>query len=169
MVKILFVCLGNICRSTMAEYVMRHLVSERGLDGMIVCDSAGTSTEEMGNPVHPGTQRVLARHGIYCGNHHARQMTRADYDAYDLLVGMDEDNRYDMARLLLGYRGWGYRRLDASDYRKADPDGKLHLLLDWSGRPRDIADPWYTHDFDTTFADVMEGCETLLDALVSNR
>lgn len=165
MTKILFVCLGNICRSTMAEYVMRHLVEERGLSGEILCDSAGTSTEEQGNPVHPGTQRVLARHGIPCGRHRARQMTRRDYDAYDLLIGMDEENIQSMLRLLSGRSPWGWGRLSAAEIRSADPDGKIHKLLDWSAKPRDIADPWYTHDFDTTYADVREGCESLLDAL----
>ncbi len=163
--RILFVCLGNICRSTMAEYVMRHLVAERGLEGSIQADSAGTSTEEQGNPVHPGTQRVLARHGIRCGNHRARQMTRADYDAYDLLIGMDEGNLDGMYRILLGKSPWGWGGLDRSDRAKADPQGKVRLLLDWSDRPRAIADPWYTHDFNTTYNDVREGCETLLDAL----
>lgn len=167
MTRILFVCLGNICRSTMAEYVMRHLVRERGLEEFVSCDSAGTSTEEMGNPVHPGTRRVLARHGIPCGNHHARQMTKADYDAYDLLIGMDGDNLSSMYRLLLGHSGWGWGHwyLDAEDIARADPEGKVRLLLDWSEQPRDIADPWYTHDFDTTYRDVLEGCEALLDAL----
>ncbi len=166
MTKILFICHGNICRSTMAEYVMRHLVRERGLEDAISCDSAATSTEEIGNPVHPGTQRMLARHGIACGNHRARQMTRADYDAYDLLVGMDENNRANMGRLLLGRRGWGYGGLGEDEWAQADPEGKVALLLDWAKRPRDIADPWYTGDFESTFADVMEGCETLLDTLV---
>lgn len=165
MTKILFVCLGNICRSTMAEYVMRHLVEQRGLSGEILCDSAGTSTEEQGNPVHPGTQRVLARHGVPCGRHRARQMTRRDYDAYDLLIGMDEENIQSMLRLLAGRSPWGWGRLSAAEIQAADPDGKIHKLLDWSAKPRDIADPWYTHDFDTTYADVREGCESLLDAL----
>ena len=165
MTKSLFVCLGNICRSTMAEYVMRHLVRERGLEGQIIADSAGTSTEELGNPVHPGTQRVLAAHGIACGNHWARQMTRADYRKYDLLIGMDEGNLSSMVRLLAGGSGWSWRPVSEGERRKADPEGKLYLLLDWTDDPRDIADPWYTHDFDTTFADVMCGCQALLDAL----
>ena len=165
MTRILFVCHGNICRSTMAEYVMRHLVRGRGLEEAIVCDSAATSTEELGNPVHPGTQRVLARHGVPCGNHRARQMRLNDYDAYDLIIGMDTNNYDNMVRLLLGRTGWGRWHLDAEDYAAADLQGKLHLLLDWAPEPRDIADPWYTHDFDTTYADVLEGCETLLDAL----
>lgn len=166
MTRILFVCHGNICRSTMAQYVMRHLVHERGLEGVVACDSAATSTEEIGEGVHPGTRRVLGAHGIACGNHRARQMTRADYDAYDLIVGMDQNNLNNMRRLLAGHTGWSWRRLSAEEERAADPQGKLRLLLDWSDQPRDIADPWYTHDFDATFADVWEGCETLLDALV---
>lgn len=167
MTNVLFVCHGNICRSTMAEYVMRHLVRERGLEDAIACDSAATSTEELGNPVHSGTRRVLERHGIACGNHRARQMGRADYEAYDLLIGMDQNNVDNMVRLLLGRTGWSRWHLDASDVAAADPQGKVRKLLDWAPRPRDIADPWYTHDFDTTFADVLEGCETLLDALVA--
>ena len=162
--KVLFVCHGNICRSTMAEYVMRHLVAERGLGDAITCDSAATSTEEIGNPVHPGTQRVLAKHGVPCGNHRSRQMTRRDYDRYDLIVGMDANNWGNMVRLLAGSR-WGWGDPSEDEVRRADPDGKLHLLLDWSDHPRDIADPWYTHDFETTYADVDEGCRTLLDAL----
>ena len=144
---------------------MRHLVEQRSLSGEILCDSAGTSTEEQGNPVHPGTQRVLARHGVPCGRHKARQMTRRDYDAYDLLIGMDEENIQSMLRLLAGRSPWGWGRLSAAEIQSADPDGKIHKLLDWSAKPRDIADPWYTHDFDTTYADVREGCESLLDAL----
>lgn len=165
MTRILFVCLGNICRSTMAEYVMRHLVHERGLEDEIRCDSAGTSTEEQGNPVHPGTQRVLARHGVPCGNHRARQMRRADYDAYDLIVGMDEGNLDAIYRILLGKDPWGWSSVDAREAAAADPAGKVSLLLDWSANPRPIADPWYTHDYDTTYADVLEGCTALLDAL----
>ena len=136
MTRILFVCLGNICRSTMAEYVMRHLVRGRGLEGKVCADSAGTSTEECGNPVHPGTQRVLAKHGIPCGSHRARQMRRSDYDAYDLLIGMDAENRDSMYRILLGRDGWGWGSVSAREVAKADPEGKVRLLLDWSARPR---------------------------------
>ena len=143
--RILMVCLGNICRSTMAEYVMRHLVRREGMDGVVVVDSAATSRYQIGDTPHPGTRRVLAAHGIPCGEHRARQMTRRDYDRYDLIVGMDEENRSDILRIV-----------------RHDREGKVHLLLDWSERPRDIADPWYTGDFETTYADVLEGCETLL-------
>ena len=148
MTRILMVCHGNICRSTMAEYVMRHLLREAGLAGQITVDSAATSREEIGNGVHPDTQRALAAHGIPCGSHRARQMTRADYARYDLIIGMDQANLRNMGRIVGG-----------------DPQGKLHLLLDWSDRPRAIADPWYTGDFETTYADVAEGCAALLAAL----
>ncbi len=147
-VRILMVCLGNICRSPMAEYVLRHLVSEAGLDGVIQVDSAATSRYQIGDLPHHGTQRMLAKQGIYCGRHRARQMTRADYDRYDLIVGMDEENRSDILRIV-----------------RRDPQHKVHTLLDWTDHPRAIADPWYTGDFDTTYADVREGCETLLEYL----
>jgi len=148
MTSILFVCHGNICRSTMAQFVMQHLVDERGLGEKYHIDSAATSREEIGNDVHPGTRRRLREAGIPCGHHAARQMTRADYDRYDLIVGMDAENLWGMRRIL-----------------KSDPNNKVHLLLDWSSRPRDIADPWYTGNFDQTFDDVMEGCADLLDEL----
>ena len=145
MTKILFVCLGNICRSTMAEYVMKYLVKEQGLEERFQIDSAGTSDEETGNPVHHGTRRRLQQAGIPCGGHRARQMTAADYLAFDLLVGMEDANLRAMRRIAGG-----------------DPEGKIHKLLDFSGRGGDIADPWYTGNFDVTFDDVMEGCQALL-------
>jgi protein-tyrosine phosphatase len=129
----------------MAEYVMRHLVRREGMDGVVVVDSAATSRYQIGDTPHPGTRRVLAAHGIPCVEHRARQMTRRDYDRYDLIVGMDEENRSDILHIV-----------------RHDREGKVHLLLDWSECPRDIADPWYTGDFETTYADVLEGCETLL-------
>ena len=143
--RILMICLGNICRSPMAEYVLRHLVREAGLEREIVVDSAATSRYQIGCTPHHGTRRVLAEHGIPCGKHRARQLTRRDYDCYDLIIGMDEENRWDILNIL-----------------GDDPAGKVHLLLDWSARPRPIADPWYTGDFETTYADVLEGRETLL-------
>lgn len=147
MIKVLMVCHGNICRSTMAEYVMRHLVAEAGLDERFFIDSAATSAEEIGNPVHHGTRRKLAEVGIPCGGHRARQMTRADYNAFDLLIGMDEANRRNMLRILGG-----------------DPAGKVSLLLDWCGGGA-IADPWYTGNFDDTYLDVLRGCRALLEKL----
>ena len=166
MIRILMICHGNICRSTMAEYVMRHLVAKRGLEGRVVADSAATTRDALGWGVHQGTQRKLREEGIACGNHRARQMTRADYQRYDLICGMDQENLGDIYYLLGGGngRGWGWRSADVA-VSDADPEGKVHLLLDWSSHPRDIADPWYTDDFDATYRDVLEGCTTLLDAI----
>ena len=150
MVKILFVCHGNICRSTMAQYVMEDLLRKAGQEGKYVVDSAGTSREELGNPVHPGTRRKLAEMGVPCGGHRARQMTSGDYAYFDVLVGMDEANLREMRRLTGG-----------------DPQGKIHLLLDYTGRPGSIADPWYTGDFDATWRDVLAGCQGLLEQLTN--
>lgn len=148
MTKILFICHGNICRSTMAEYVMKHLVQKNGLEHDIFIDSAATSTEEIGNGVHHGTRRKLAQVGIPCGDHRARQVTWADYQHFDLLIGMDDANLRNLRRML-----------------ENDPDGKISLLLDYTGRPGPIADPWYTGDFDATYRDVLEGCQGLLNKL----
>ena len=148
MIKILFVCHGNICRSTMAEYVMKHLVKEAGMEGEFLIDSAATSTEEIGNGVHYGTRRKLAQMGVPCGDHRARQVTWADYRTFDLLIGMDEANLRNLRRML-----------------NNDPDGKISLLLDYTNRPGAIADPWYTGDFDETWRDVLEGCRGLLEQL----
>lgn len=149
MKRILFVCHGNICRSTMAEFVFKHLVRRQGLETEFYIDSAGTSAEELGNPVHPGTRRKLARAGIPCGEHRARQLCREEYGRFDLLIGMDEANLRNMRRVLGG-----------------DPERKIHALLDYAGRPGEsIADPWYTGDFDETYEDVLAGCRGLLAAL----
>ena len=146
MVKVLFVCHGNICRSPMAEYVMKDLVKKAGLEGQFQIASAATSREEIGNPVYPPARRKLAEHGISCGGHAARQLRRADYGEYDLLIGMDQANLRNMYRICGG-----------------DPDGKLHLLLEYSGRPgQEVADPWYTGDFEATWRDVLAGCRGLL-------
>ncbi len=149
LIRILFVCLGNICRSTMAEFVMRDLVEKRGLERKIVVSSAGTSDEEEGNPVHHGTRRKLTQMGVWVDpNKRARQMTRADYAKYDLIIGMESRNLVNIRRITGG-----------------DPEDKVKRLLDYGQRPRDIADPWYTGNFDETYRDVSEGCEALLDAL----
>ena len=148
--RILFVCHGNICRSTMAEFVMRHLVEQAGRSDEFEIDSAATSREELGNDVHPGTRAKLERMGVPCGHHRARQVTRADVDAWDLIVCMDQENLWGLGRVL------GREVVDSDQVR---------LLLDWSDAPRDIADPWYTGNFDQTYDDVLEGCETLLAAL----
>lgn len=147
-IRILFVCHGNICRSPMAEYVMRNLVSAHGAKTQFVIDSAATSAEEIGNPVHHGTRCVLAAHGVPCGDHRARRVTRVDYDAYHLIVGMDAANMRMLERLFDG-----------------DRDGKLHKLLEFAGDSRDVADPWYTGDFETTYQDVVLGCTGLLKEL----
>ena len=148
--KILFVCHGNICRSTMAQYVMQDLVEKNGLADSFVIDSAATSTEEIGNPVDPRTRRKLQQEGIHYGNHRARQMTRADYENFNYLIGMDHNNLRNMMRML-----------------KNDSLGKVSLLLDWTEKPRDIADPWYSGNFDLTYEDVTEGCEALLKKLLA--
>ena len=152
MIKILFICHGNICRSTMAEFVMKHLLRERGLEREFFIDSAATSTEELGNNVHPGTRRRLAQAGIPCGDHRARQLRREEYGQFDLLIGMDSANLRNMNRILGG-----------------DPEAKIHALLDYAGRPgQSIADPWYTGNFDETFDDVLAGCQGLLEQLTGN-
>ena len=130
MKKILFICHGTICRSPMAEFVMKDMAAKAGAGERFVIDSAATSTEELGNPVYPPARRELAAHGVVCGPHTARQMTRADYDKYDLLIGMDSANIRNMTRICGG-----------------DPAGKIHRLLDYTARPGDVADPWYTGDF----------------------
>ena len=166
MTRILMVCHGNICRSTMAEYVMRHLVARRGLTDVIAVDSAAATRDAVGWGVHRGTQEVLRRHGVPCGNHRAWQMTRSDYDRYDLICGMDEENLGDIYAILGGAPRRGWRRGNTVPRAgEVDPQGKVHLLLDWSGHPRAIADPWYTDDFEATYRDVLEGCQSLLEHL----
>ena len=145
MTKILFICHGNICRSTMAEQVMKHMVARRGLAHAFFIDSAATSTEEIGNPIYPPAARKLRAEGVPVGSHRARQLRRADYDAFDLLLCADSANVRNSLRLLGG-----------------DPEGKLRRLLEYTDRPRDIADPWYTGNFDETYEDVCRGCEALL-------
>ena len=145
MMKILFVCHGNICRSPMAEFVMKDLVKQAGLEDQFHIESAATSTEELGNPVYPPARRKLAEHGIDCTGKRARQLTRSDYDGFDLLIGMDRANLRNMHRIC-----------------GSVPGSKLHLLMDYSDRPGDVADPWYTSDFETTWRDVLAGCRGLL-------
>ena len=150
MTKILFVCHGNICRSPMAEFVMKDLVKKAGLEEQFQIASAATSTEEIGNPVYPPARRKLAEHGISCAGKTARQLTKADYALYDLLIGMDQANIRNMARICSG-----------------DPDGKIKRLLDFADRPGDVADPWYTGDFDATWRNVLEGCQRMLARLMN--
>ncbi len=146
--RILFVCHGNICRSPMAEFIMKKLVADAGVGDKFEIASAATSSEEIGNSVYPPARRMLASHGIGCEGKTARQMTAADYGRYDLLIGMDNRNIRNMQRLCGG-----------------DPEGKMHLLLDYAKRHGEVADPWYTGNFDATWRDCLEGCTGLLDSL----
>lgn len=143
MTKILFVCLGNICRSPMAEFVMKDLVKKAGLSEQFLIESAGTS--RAGGPVYPPAKQKLAEHGISCKGKTSRQIQKGDYDVYDLLIGMDYGNLRNMRRICGG-----------------DSKEKMHLLLDFTDHPRDIADPWYTDDFDTAWLDIKKGCQGLL-------
>ena len=145
MIKILFVCHGNICRSPMAEYVMKHLVEQEGIAHLFEIASAATSAEEIGNPVYPPARRKLEEHGIGCAGHAARQLTKRDYARYDLLVGMDRANVRNMQRIC-----------------GRDPAGKIRLLMSYAGKDREVADPWYTGDFEATWQDVSEGCRAIL-------
>ena len=149
MIRILFIYHGNICRSPMAEFVMKALVRDAGRERDFFIDSAATSTEELGNPVYPPARKKLAEHGIGCAGKTARQLRRSDYDDYDLLIGMDAENLRNMHRRFGG-----------------DPAGKFSLLMDYTDRPRPVADPWYTDDFETTWRDVSEGCAALLEHLI---
>ena len=148
MTRILFVCHGNICRSPMAEFVMKDLVKKAGRVNEFEIESAAVSAEELGNPVYPPARRELAAHGITCNGKTARQMTRADYDRFDLLVCMDRSNLRRMERICCG-----------------DPEGKMSLLLAHTGHPGDVADPWYTGDFSATWRDVLSGCTALLEKI----
>ena len=148
MKRILFVCHGNICRSPMAEFVMKDLVRKAGREEDFYIESAATSTEELGNPVYPPARQKLAEHGIGCRGKTARQMRRSDYAEFDLLIGMDRWNIRNMERMCGG-----------------DLDGKIHMLMDYTNRPGEVADPWYTGNFDATWRDVLEGCTALLQTL----
>ena len=148
MTKILFVCHGNICRSPMAEFVMKDLVEKAGRSYDFCIESAAVSAEELGNPFYPPARQELAAHGISCAGKTARQMTQADYDRFDWLVCMDQSNLRRMERICGG-----------------DPDGKMSRLLDYTTRPGDVADPWYTGDFSATWRDVMDGCTALLEKI----
>lgn len=148
MVKVLFICHGNICRSPMAEFILRDLAEKAGLGGRIQTASAATSTEEVGNPVYPPARRKLAEHGIRCDGKRSRQLCRRDYREYDLLIGMDDANIRNALRICGG-----------------DPDGKIHRLMDCTDRPGPVADPWFTDDFDTAYRDIAEGCRCLLQRL----
>ena len=147
MIKVMFVCHGNICRSPMAEMVFKDMVKKRGIEKEFEIASCATSTEEIGHPVYPPARAELARQGVKCEQRGARQLTKADYEKYDLLIGMDSYNIRNMQRMLGG-----------------DPQGKIRKMMDYA-HGGDVADPWYTGDFSATFRDVCAGCEGLLKTL----
>lgn len=149
MIKILFICHGNICRSPMAEFVMKDMVKKKGIADMFEITSAATSTEEIGNPVYPPVRNKLREEGIDCSGKTSRQMTSDDYGYYDFIVAMDRYNLRNMARFVGN-----------------DPDGKVSLLMDHTSTPRDVADPWYTGDFEQTWEDVNNGCKGLLEKFI---
>ena len=149
MYKILFVCHGNICRSPMAEFVMKKMVKDAGREAQFEIASAATSTEEICNSVYPPARRILAEHGIGCAGKTARQMTRQDYDYFDQIIAMDRNNLRNLKRMF-----------------GEDTQHKISLLMDYTHRPGDVADPWYTGDFETTWRDVWDGCEGLLKSIM---
>ncbi len=153
MIKVLFICHGNICRSPMAEFVMKDMVKKAGLEKEIYIASAATSTEEIGNRVHPGTTKKLKEFGISTQGKTAVQLKKSDYESYDYLLAMESYNLRNMKRII----------------GSEDPKQKVYRLLDFSKAPRDIADPWYTGNFDVTYNDIYEGCEALLKYLIEHK
>lgn len=155
MIKILFICHGNICRSPMAEFIFKNMVKEAGLSEQFEIASAATSSEEIwegiGNPVYPPAREELARHGISCAGKHAVQIKKKDYHEYDYILGMEYRNIRNIDRII-----------------GSDPENKVHMLLEYSANPRDIADPWYTGNFKQTYNDILEGCEGFLAWLQDN-
>lgn len=147
----MFVCHGNICRSPMAEFIMKDLVRKEHLDGCITIASSATSTEEIGNPVYPPARAELKRHGLSCEGKFAVQVRKSDYDNYDLFVVMDRNNVRNIGRIF-----------------GSDPKGKVHKLLSFAGRSDDVSDPWYTDRFDVAYRDIYEGCTALLVHIKSN-
>ena len=150
MIKVLFVCLGNICRSPMAEFVFKDMVKKDDADIEFLVDSAATSNEESGNGIHYGTKRKLEEEGISYENHYSRKIVAKDYEIYDYIIGMEESNVRNILRII-----------------GEDPEKKVYRLLDFTESPRDIEDPWYTGNFDKTYEDVVEGCKVLLGYLKS--
>ena len=168
MIKVLFICHGNICRSTMAQFLFTHLAENEGYRiadhasgyADFYVDSAATSTEEIGNPVDRRTVAKLKEHGVTCGTHFARRITKKDYDLFDLIIIMDDENEWWIRRII-----------------HEDPDDKIHMMLEYAhgqefknpdGSARNVADPWYTHDFEKTYKDLLEGCTGLLEHLAGN-
>ena len=147
--KVLFVCHGNICRSPMAEFMFNDIVEKEGLSDLFHASSAATSSEEIGNPVYPPVRRLLHKHSIDCSGKRARRITASDYENYDYIIGMDDENMYNLERLF-----------------PFDKGKKLHMLLSFAGRDDEVADPWYTGGFETTWFDVNEGCKAFLGYLL---
>lgn len=151
MIKVMFVCHGNICRSPMAEFIMKKLVSDAGYNDEFYIVSSATSTEELGNSVYPPARSELAKHGIGCAGKTAVQLRKSDYNKYDYFIGMDTANIRNMNRIF-----------------GSDRDGKIYKLLTFAGRGDDVSDPWYSRDFAKAYADIEEGCKGLLDYLIKN-
>lgn len=147
-INVLFICHGNICRSPMGEFILKDMVRKKGIADQFHIESAATSYEEIGNPVYPPARRELNSHGINCDGHAARHIERRDYDIFDIIIGMDSANMRNMQREFGG-----------------DPEGKLHKMLEYTGEGGDVADPWYTGEFATTYRQVKAGCEGLLEEL----
>lgn len=166
MIKILFVCHGNICRSPMAEYVMKYLVSQKGLEEKFYIDSAATSTEEIGNGVHYGTRNKLQSVNIPVGNHKARQITKNDIEEFDYLIGMDSANIRNMKRFY-GFDGFSFGNYQTKSNSSTNKnlENKICKLLEFANSSDDIADPWYTGNFDLTYNDILKGCKSLLNSL----
>ena len=144
--RILFVCHGNICRSPMAEFILKAMVRSQGMDSQFHIESAAVSTEEIGNPIYPPAKRCLSQHGVpFDSSKRARQVSRADYDRFDRIICMDASNLRLIRRII-----------------PSDPQGKIHLMMSYAGIGRDVADPWYTGDFEETFQDLLVGCEAML-------
>ena len=148
MTKIMFVCHGNICRSPMAEFVMKDLADKAGMAGEFEIASSAVSAEELGNHVYPPARDILAEHGISCKGKRAEVFCRRDYEKFDLIIVMDKSNLRNLMRII-----------------GSDPEQKVHLLLEYAGRSDSVADPWYTGDFESAYRDILEGCEGLLDHL----
>ena len=150
--RILFICHGNICRSPMAEFILKDMVEKAGIADNFEIASAATSTEEIGNDIYPPAKRILSRKGIKFNSRQARQITKKDYEYYDFIIAMDENNLRNLKRML-----------------GEDTEHKISLMMDYAGKNRDVADPWYTGDFETTFNDITEGCMGFLASLGMTR
>lgn len=152
MVKILFVCHGNICRSPMAEFIMEDIVKKFGFSDCFEISSAATSTEEIGNPIYPPARKILSENGIFCTKRTARQICPSDYLHYDMIIGMDRYNIKNMMRIF-----------------GDDPLCKIHLLMDFTDKKGDVSDPWYTDDFETAYNDISAGCNALFEYLMTHK